>query len=60
MSLICPNELVIETGYVYGKILRLIFLLRDHERAFYEASKWVYENGSDKIKDLWKLVERGI
>lgn len=49
LSLICPNELVIESGIVYAKILRIIILTRDEQRAFYEASKWVYEHGSTKL-----------
>jgi hypothetical protein len=42
LELICPNQLVIESGFIYAKILRVIFLTKDHERGFYEASKWVY------------------
>ena len=45
---------------MYAKILRIIMLTGDHERAFYEASKWVYEEGSEKLKDLWYLVEHSI
>lgn len=44
--MICPNDLVIESGLVYAKILKNVILTRDHGLAFYEASKWVYENGS--------------
>jgi hypothetical protein len=50
LSLICPNELVIETGIVYGMMLRIIMKTRDQELAFYEASKWVYSRGSDKLR----------
>lgn len=39
-----------ESSFVYAKILRVIILTRDQERAFYEASKWVYEEGSIKLK----------
>lgn len=60
LSLICPNELVIESGIVYAKILRIIILTRDEQRAFYEASKWVYEHGSTKLVELWKAIEKGI
>lgn len=41
-------------------MLRIIILTRDHERAFFEGSKWIYDKGSDKLKDLWNIVERGI
>ncbi len=35
MSLICPNELVIETGIVFGMMLRTIIKTKDHQLAFY-------------------------
>lgn len=38
-------------------MLRIIFKTKDHELAFYEASKWVYSRGSDKLRDLWRHVE---
>jgi hypothetical protein len=60
LSLICPNELVIETGIIYGMMLRIIVKTKDHELAFYEASKWVYSRGSEKLKDLWRHVELDI
>lgn len=41
-------------------MLRIIFKTRDHEYAFYEAAKWVYSRGSDKLKDLWRCVELDI
>lgn len=51
---------MIESGIVYAKILRCIFLTKDEERAFYEASKWVYENGGEKMREIWKIIERNI
>ena len=41
-------------------MLRIIIRERDHELAFYEASKWVYSRGSDKLRDLWRYVELDI
>jgi hypothetical protein len=29
MEIICPNELVIESSFVYAKILRVILLTKD-------------------------------
>lgn len=60
LSLICPNELVLETGLVYAIMLRIIMKTRDQELAFYEASKWVYSRGTDKLKELWRYVELDI
>ena len=60
LKLICPNNLVIESGIVYAKILKSIILTRDHGLAFFEASKWVYEKGSERLIDLWKIIEKGI
>lgn len=57
MALICPNPLVAETALLYALLLRTIFKTRDHELAFYEASKWVYSRGSEKVKELWRSVE---
>jgi len=48
---------VLETGIIYGLMLRLIIRTRDQELAFYEASKWVYSRGSDRLKELWRYVE---
>lgn len=56
MALICPNPLVAETALLYALLLRTIFKTRDHELAFYEASKWVYSRGSEKLKELWRFV----
>lgn len=33
---------------------------RDHEKAFYEASKWVYEFGSEKLLILWDFIEKEV
>lgn len=52
--------MVIETGVVYALMLRIIFKTRDQELAFYEASKWVYSRGSEKLRDLWRYVELDI
>jgi hypothetical protein len=57
MSLICPNELVVETGIVFGMMLRTIIKTKDHQLAFHEAARWVYSRGSEKLKELWKYVE---
>ena len=57
MSLICPNELVAETGIVFGMMLRTIIKTKDHQLAFYEAARWVYSRGCEKLKELWKYVE---
>ena len=38
-------------------MLRIIFKTRDHELAFYEAAKWVYSRGCEKLKDLWRIIE---
>jgi hypothetical protein len=35
-------------------------LTHDHERAFYAASKWTYEHGSQRLMELWKVVEKSI
>jgi len=56
MSLICPNELVIETGIVFGMMLRTIIKTKDHQLAFYEAARWVYSRGCDRLKELWRFV----
>ena len=58
--MICPNCLLVESGLVYAKILKTIILKRDHGLAFYEASKWVYENGSEKLIELWHIIEKGV
>ena len=44
---------------MYAKALRTIILIDDHEKAYYDACKWVYEKGSDRLKQLWKIVEHG-
>jgi ADP-ribosylglycohydrolase len=48
---------VIETGILYGTMLRVIIRTRDQELAYYEAAKWVYSRGSEKLRDLWRFVE---
>lgn len=35
MTLICPNELVIETAIVFGMTLRTIIKTKDHQLAFH-------------------------
>lgn len=45
---------------VYAKILKTVITTRDHELAFYEASKWVYANGSSKLLELWGVIEKGV
>ena len=50
MNLICPNDLLIETALIYAKALRIIILTDDHEKAFFEVSKEIYEDGSTKLK----------
>lgn len=60
MSLICPNELVVETAIIFGMMLRTIIKTKDHQLAYYEAARWVYSRGCEKLKDLWKYVEYDI
>lgn len=58
--MICPNSLVVESGLLYARILKTIILTRDHGLAFYEASKKVYQSGSQKLIELWKVIEQGV
>lgn len=38
-------------------MLRVIIKTRDQELAYYEAAKWVYSRGSEKLRELWRFVE---
>jgi hypothetical protein len=49
--------LVVETAIVFGMTLRTIIKTKDHQLAFYEAARWVYSRGCEKLKELWKYVE---
>jgi hypothetical protein len=57
MSLICPNELVVETAIVFGMTLKTIIKTKDHQLAFHEAARWVYSRGCERLRELWKYVE---
>lgn len=51
---------MVETGILFGMILRNIIKTKDHQFAFHEAARWVYSRGCDKLKELWKYVELDI
>ena len=38
-------------------MLRTIIKTKDHQLAFYEAARWVYSRGCEKIKELWRIIE---
>jgi hypothetical protein len=41
-------------------LIRTIIKTKDHQLAFYEAARWVYSRGCEKLKELWKYVELDI